>query len=110
MELSPRRYKPGVHFIPIFGNLSDLGPKLTKAVEDPEGSAEMASRWLTHGQDILSLECILEYIGDLLRAYARLQKFTPVPRPTWGRHYLNSTAKYFLVSTPPDLKVCSPYF
>jgi hypothetical protein len=104
------RYTAGDHFIPIFGNLTDLEPKLDAAVADPTASAAMAARWLARGRHILSMECILEYIGELLRAYAKLQRFSPLPRPTWGQHYLNSSTHYFLESSPPDIATCSPFF
>ena len=87
-----------------------LAAKLDAAVANPDESMAMAQRWHAHGQHILSMECILEYIEALLRAYAALQRFEPLPRSSWGTHYLNSTTRYFLEASPPDLDTCRNYF
>lgn len=54
------RYRSGEDYIPVQGDLSDLGAKLDSAVADTESSAAMATRWVERGRDVLSMECILE--------------------------------------------------
>lgn len=103
-------FKAGTDYIPVAEDLSDLPDVLAAAAADSDGSRAMAMRWVAKGRDLLRMECLLEYIAELLRAYAKLQHFTPQPRPTWGEHRLNSTLHYFLDARPPRVDTCRPYF
>jgi len=47
----------------VEGDLTDLGAKLDAAVAAPDASVAMATRWLSKGRDVLSMECILEYVN-----------------------------------------------
>ena len=59
-------YHPGVDYVPLEGDLTDLGAKLDAAVTTPDKSAAMAARWLARGRDVLSMECVLEYVAPSL--------------------------------------------
>lgn len=99
-------YEADTHFVALHQNLSNLPHELHRANEAPVKSRQMAIQWLERSQDILSLECILEYIDKLIRAYAKLQRFEPQLRDDWPEHHINSTVHYFLRSQPPDAGMC----
>ena len=104
------KFEPGVHYIPVQEDLSDLPKQLSATISNQAQAREMAAQWVSVGQSLLSLECILDYIDNLLRGYAKLQRFVPRLHESWPLHHLNSTAHYFLQSEPPSIATCSPHF
>ena len=102
--------QPGTDYVPVAEDLSDLRARLESVAQDPESARIMSNNWLTNAKPLMRLECILDYIEQLLRAYAKLQKFTPPDRSDWGLHTLESGSKYFLESMPPNVATCRPYF
>lgn len=103
-------FEPYVHYIPVAEDLSDLPAKLTRAVQHADTSEAMAQRWRRMGQTILSLECILAYVDMVLRAYAKLQRFNPLPREDWAEYWFGAKVDYFMDAVPPDVGLCRPYF
>lgn len=101
---------PGTDYIPVAEDLSDLQDRLESVARDPDTARIISNNWLKSAKPLMRLECILDYIEQLLRAYAKLQKFDPPDRSDWGLHTLDSNAQYFLESTPPDVTTCRPYF
>lgn len=103
-------FKEGVHYQSVAEDLSDLAEKLAAAAGAEADSRAMAARWVELGPQLLSLECILDYIEATLRGYARLQRFAPRPQPGWPLHHVNSSARYFLESQPPSIEMCAAHF
>ncbi len=109
-EFFAHLYEPHKHFIPVAEDLSDLPEKLAAAMANPAASAAMAREWLQIGQLSMTLECILDYIEHLLRAYAALQRFTPVEHTDWPEWQFDSGIVYFHDARPPDPATCRRFF
>lgn len=103
-------FVPGRDYVLLREDLSDLDEKLETVVVDEAGSAAMALRWRTRGQQVLSLPCVLDYVEALLREYAARQDFAPVPQPTWPLFHLNATPTHFMSRQPPQVEVCREFF
>jgi hypothetical protein len=88
-------FEPSVHFIPVAEDFSDLEVKLLAAVEDEAGSREMAKKWMEIGPDSLSLSCTLDYIDQLLRAYAKRQDFSVTEDPSWPLYTVGDGVEFF---------------
>ena len=78
--------RPGVDYVPVAEDFSDLTGKLEAIDADPARAEAMASSWIQRARESMSLPCVLDYVELLLAEYAKLQKFTPAPRPTWARY------------------------
>eukprot|EP00039_Didymoeca_costata_P005595 m.82816 g.82816 ORF g.82816 m.82816 type:complete len:451 (+) comp12889_c0_seq4:173-1525(+) len=100
----------GVDFVPVAEDFSDIEEVLERTRSDPEKAQKMAASWYKKGEHLMSLECVLDYIENLLREYAKLQNFVPEAHPDWERHYMNSSAQYFLDPRPPSLDMCRDHF
>jgi len=102
--------RPGVDYVPVAEDLSDLQTKVETSARDIPAARAMASSWIANGAPLMSMGCILDYIDGLLRKYAEYQRYAPEEHLEWPVHSVNSTAAYFLESTPPSLDTCRPYF
>lgn len=100
----------GIDYVPVSEDLEDLQARVEAVAKDPETARKIAANFLEVGPKLMRLECILDYIEQLLRAYAKLQRFAPPNRSSWNMHTLKSGAQYFLTSTPPKIAECRPYF
>lgn len=71
----------------------------------------MAKRWVELGTQVISLNCVLDYIEAQLRSYAKLLRFkVEPPSNTWEDFNENSTIMYFMRQKNPTLEKCQPYF
>jgi len=85
--------RPGVDYVPVAEDFSDLTGKLGEMDADPGRAEAMAQNWIKHARASMALPCVLDYVEQLLAAYAKLQTFAPQPRPSWARYDMrNATA------------------
>ena len=108
--------EPGKDYIPVAEDFSDLQQAVERVHADGKAAAKIAASWGTKAQRLFTLECVLDYVEVLLRAYAKLQRFSPAPRPAWPLFDLRRTEahtpRYFGLNgseldhaTCPDLKL-----
>lgn len=88
-------FDPDTDFVDVREDFADLRVKLEALVAKPDVARAMAARWVTKGREAMSLACTLDYIDTLVRAYARLQRFVPQPRPDWPLYPHGSDQQYF---------------
>eukprot|EP01147_Barroeca_monosierra_P005763 gene5763-9016_t len=90
-------FEEGVDYISVAEDFSDVKQAMEALIKVPETSRRMAGRWGHKGRQITSLPCTIQFVEDLLRKYADLQRFVPPQRPDWalyklgdGIHQLNA--------------------
>lgn len=86
--------RPGIDFIPVAEDFSDLPEKLHALHAEPDRAARIARNWRQRAAPIFSLSCTLDYIEALLVAYAKLQQFTPPERADWKIYDLRDPESY----------------
>jgi hypothetical protein len=102
--------REGIDYVPVAEDLSNLQELLERVSQNTVGVRQMANRWVEAAKPLMTLECILDYMENVLRAYSKLQRFDPPDRSAWPLHSIDSPAKYFLEKTPPKVEVCRPFF
>lgn len=95
-------------FIAVREDFSDLRVKLEALIKTPDKARAMAARWVSKGRAAMSLTCTLDYIETLVRRYARLQRFTPPPRPDWPVYPRGSNQQHFRDAGRVDDEVACP--
>lgn len=85
--------RPGIDFVPVAENFSNLAEELARVHEHPTKAEDMANQWIERASDFFALPCVLDYVWELLNGYARLQRFKPQPRPTWEKYDLREETK-----------------
>lgn len=65
------------------------------AIESFTKPAMQRRRWAQRGRKMLALPCILDYVEQLLRGLAQLQKFHPDPRANWTEYDLDKKKNWF---------------
>jgi hypothetical protein len=75
--------EPGKDYIPVAEDFSDLQQAVERVHADGKTAAKIAANWGTKARQLFALECVLDYVEALLRAYAKLQRFRPALRPAW---------------------------
>lgn len=76
-------FRPGVDYVPVAEDFSDLNEKIKQISLDPQLALSISQNWLARGENIFSLSCLLGYIDALIRQYAKLQTFQPKEQPDW---------------------------
>ena len=103
---------PGVDYIPVAEDFSDLAEKLEALHAQPTRAAKMAKSWASKARALFTLPCLLDYTEGLLGEYAKLQKFKPVARAGWLKYDLGNpechTVKFFH-SPVNDTDTCAKY-
>jgi hypothetical protein len=88
-------FQGGQDHIPVADNFEDLVSALETSIKVPEVAAKMANRWVRQGRAMLSIECTLDYVEQLLRLYSKLQRFTPKYHKEWPQYFPNTTSQFF---------------
>ena len=98
-------FVPGVHYVPVAEDFSDIEERLDGMMADPIESERMAAAWVQRGTDGMSLHCTLDYIELLLREYAELQRDKPVKHRNWQLYEFSSGRDVMM--HPPILTTCN---
>lgn len=97
---------PNKDYVPVAEDFSDLAGKVDEIHGDQKKAKKLAANWLTHARSLLSLECVLDYIENLLVAYGPLQRFTPTERTSWKLYDMRNpdahTVKFFQFEPLPE--------
>ena len=103
---------PGVDYVPVKEDFSDLAEKLAEMHAHPVRAAKMAKSWVSKARGLFTLPCLLDYTEGLLKGYAKLQDFKPKLRKGWLPYDIRSsdahTVKFFHTPTN-DTTTCSKY-
>ena len=89
-------FEPGVDFLPVKEDFSNLASVARKAKANAGESGQMASSWRKKGREMMSLGCTLDYTEGLLLELARLQTFKPAYHPEWTLHTIDRKRDWYV--------------
>eukprot|EP00039_Didymoeca_costata_P011099 m.152927 g.152927 ORF g.152927 m.152927 type:complete len:538 (+) comp15060_c0_seq1:197-1810(+) len=100
-------FKNKEDYLPVTEDFSNLTEVLLLAKNKDDGEMKkVAERWGSKGRAMLDLPCTLDYVEQLLRTMASLQRFTPEYHPDWSLYTTTRDRLWFGEVKKMDPSTC----